>query len=333
VKVRLKAYVTLALAIVLALPASPAGAADLARLKAQRAALSAQLEAAGSAFRKALYRLEANEDRIAALQKSSLTTKRDLAVAQANLQARARTIYRMKNVDFVSVILGSSSFDELFTRMDFVRSVVAQDAREIRDVKALRERYSSEMAQLKREHASLEVAARSMRKRRRTLDALMKAKQREYDAAKREYGPGASLIRAGYAPAGPNGMVFPVDGPCYYDDTWGAPRSGGRTHKGTDIMAAMGTPCVAVADGTISSKQGGLGGKVIYLEADNGWRFYYAHLSGWAVRSGRVKAGQLIAYVGATGNAAGGAPHCHFQMWTPSGGIVEPYRYLKQMER
>ena len=82
---------------------------------------------------------------------------------------------------------------------------------------------------------------------------------------------------------------------------------------------------VATCDGTVSSKEGGLGGKVIYLDGDNGWRFYYAHLSGWAVRSGRVKAGQLIAYVGATGNAAGGAPHLHFQMWTPGGSLVNPY--------
>jgi murein DD-endopeptidase MepM/ murein hydrolase activator NlpD len=83
----------------------------------------------------------------------------------------------------------------------------------------------------------------------------------------------------------------------------------------------------------VSSKEGGLGGKVIYLDGDNGWRFYYAHLSGWEVRSGRVKAGQLIGYVGATGNAAGGAPHLHFQMWTPSGNIVDPYSYLREMQR
>jgi murein DD-endopeptidase MepM/ murein hydrolase activator NlpD len=130
-----------------------------------------------------------------------------------------------------------------------------------------------------------------------------------------------------------NGMTFPVDGPVEYEDSFGAPRSGGRTHEGCDIMAARNTPVVATLSGTVTSKEGGLGGKVIYLQADNGWRFYYAHLNGWAVTSGRVHQGQKIGYVGNTGNAAGGPTHCHFQMWTPSGALVNPYPYLLKMLR
>jgi murein DD-endopeptidase MepM/ murein hydrolase activator NlpD len=130
-----------------------------------------------------------------------------------------------------------------------------------------------------------------------------------------------------------NGMAFPVAGECYYTDTFGAPRSGDRTHQGTDIMADRGTPCVATRSGVVSTKEGGLGGKVTYLETDDGYRFYYAHLNGWAVRSGRVKAGQVIAYVGNSGNASGGACHLHFQMWLPNGTLVNPYPYLRRMLR
>jgi murein DD-endopeptidase MepM/ murein hydrolase activator NlpD len=317
----------------MALLPAPAHAADLAALKAEKARLSKQLSSAGWAFRKALYAVEGNEDRIAALRKRSKQTRTDLARAQANLRTRASTMYRMNEVDFVSVLLNSNDYDDLMTRMDFVRSIMDHDATQVRDIKRLQVELATQERDLRKSQRSLAANAKAMRSRRRTLDSLLRAKQREYDAAKSSLGAAAGLTRTGYAPKGPNGMVFPVDGPCYYDDTWGAPRSGGRTHKGTDIMAAKGTPCVATCDGTVSSKEGGLGGKTINLDGDNGWRFYYAHLSGWAVRSGRVKAGQLIGYVGATGNAAGGAPHLHFQIWTSGGKIVDPYSYLREMQR
>jgi murein DD-endopeptidase MepM/ murein hydrolase activator NlpD len=130
-----------------------------------------------------------------------------------------------------------------------------------------------------------------------------------------------------------NGMTFPVDGACSYENDFGAPRSGGRTHEGIDILAARGVPVVATLNGMVTAKTNTLGGNVIYLDADNGWRFYYAHLNGWAVTSGHVQAGQKIGYVGNTGNAAGGPTHLHFQMWTPSGQLVNPYSYLKNMVR
>jgi peptidoglycan LD-endopeptidase LytH len=129
--------------------------------------------------------------------------------------------------------------------------------------------------------------------------------------------------------------VFPVDGPHSYSNTWGAARSGGRTHKGTDIMAPEGTAVVACVSGTITRtnpSDTGLGGITIWLRGKNGTSYYYAHLEGIAggIHAGvSVKIGQLLGWVGDTGNAAGGAYHLHFGLYPSGGAAANPYATLR----
>ncbi len=137
------------------------------------------------------------------------------------------------------------------------------------------------------------------------------------------------------APA-PSGRACPVDGAVTFRDSWGEPRSGGRTHKGVDMMAARWTPLVAIEAGTIYQvswhSAGGLG---LYLRGDSGGTWYYAHNE--ATASGispgvRVQAGQLIAYVGSSGNAS--TPHLHFG-WQPDSNWVyaNPYPIVDSLCR
>lgn len=116
-------------------------------------------------------------------------------------------------------------------------------------------------------------------------------------------------------------LVIPVEGVDFsrVADTWGAARDGGaRAHHGTDIMAPAGTAVLAAAPGRIDKlyfSKGGGGISLYQRSADGQWEFYYAHLGGYmpGLAEGQtVTAGQPIAYVGDTGNAAPGVHHLHF---------------------
>ena len=126
-----------------------------------------------------------------------------------------------------------------------------------------------------------------------------------------------------------NGKTCPVNGAVAFTDTWGAPRSGGRSHEGVDMIASRGTPLVALESASVMRiGNGGLGGKTVWLRAPSGDTYYYAHLDGWAsgLSVGQsLDVGQLLGYVGNTGNAVYTVPHLHFEYHPGGGGAVNPY--------
>lgn len=118
-------------------------------------------------------------------------------------------------------------------------------------------------------------------------------------------------------------------------DTWGAARSQGRRHEGIDIMAARGTPVYSTTAGLIADlRDNGLGGKVIWIMGPAGSWHYYAHLDGHkrGLYVGQpVKKGELIGYVGNTGNARYTVTHLHYGIYLlgKGRGAVNPYPYLR----
>ena len=128
--------------------------------------------------------------------------------------------------------------------------------------------------------------------------------------------------------AGGDGWLCPVAGPNAFGDTWGAPRSGGRTHQGVDMMSPGGTPLVAVVAGSVTMKTNALGGNVVWLAGVDGARYYYAHLSAWEGGSRSVSAGEVIGYVGSTGNTT--ANHLHFEIHPGGGLAINPYPTVRQ---
>ncbi len=136
-------------------------------------------------------------------------------------------------------------------------------------------------------------------------------------------------------------LVIPVQGvrPEQLTDTWGQSRAGGaREHHAIDILAAKGTPVVAAASGTVEKVfESAAGGHTLYVRTRDGATVhYYAHLDSYLVGEGQgVRQGQPIATVGDSGNAAGGAPHLHFEIKTMQPGErwwqgtdVNPYPLL-----
>jgi Peptidase family M23 len=148
-------------------------------------------------------------------------------------------------------------------------------------------------------------------------------------------------------------LIFPVVGTTSYHDDFGEPRAGG-VHQGNDILAARRAPAVAAEAGTVkfwtTSAQAGC---MLYLHGDSGTTYLYIHLNndltgrndnqgtcvaGTSYAPGlkdgaRVAAGQLIGFVGDSGDANGLHPHLHFEVHPNDGGAVDPYSYLRRAKQ
>jgi len=135
----------------------------------------------------------------------------------------------------------------------------------------------------------------------------------------------------------PGVLPIPVDGVTrgQLRNTWGMAREGGRHHQGIDIFAPRNTPVRSVTEGVVEFKgMRGLGGQVVYVVGPGGYRHYYAHLEeyGPQAEGDWVAAGEVIGYVGNSGNAAISSTHLHYGLYSPAGRAVNPYAWLRSGE-
>ncbi len=124
----------------------------------------------------------------------------------------------------------------------------------------------------------------------------------------------------------------PVDGTHSFSNTWQAPRPDGRLHVGTDIMSEVGTRVVAIEDGYIETGVNPVGGNVIFLNADSGDRYYYAHLDEYVsiLPTTHVRSGMYLGRVGASGNADPDWPHLHIERHV-DGEPINPYETISEI--
>jgi murein DD-endopeptidase MepM/ murein hydrolase activator NlpD len=330
------------------LTAQPSGAADtpmppqlpspaeMARLNAQMQATFAKVREAQGELDQVVRDFDAANARLArvvtdatASQSRLEALNAELQAARAQMNARAAEVYRSERLQMLGVLVSARSFREFLTAFDMLQSVSQQDATTVTRVAELRAEQEQVHVDLDRQRAEQQRVLAEIGDRQDQVEASLRTVNREYEKIKAE----VDRRRSGFA--------FPVGGAYSYTNTFGAPRMVGtefyHRHEGTDIFALRGTPVVSVVDGVLervgTDTLGGI--KVWVRSPGDSWSYYYAHLSGYAkgVRNGLpVKKGQVIGYIGNTGNARTTPSHLHFETHLPGGKVVNSFFVLRRCD-
>ena len=266
----------------------------------------------------------------------------DFAALQAELDERARETFITGPGSELDFLLGATSLADLSARLEYMNALTETDADLATEVQNLKNELSAQKEDEERLRIKAARALRGVEAEQAALDAKLGEQQAVLDELETKKARAAELVKdlerqRKKELAALTGVQFftdsvfrvcPVDPPRAVYDGFGAPRYGGgyHPHAGNDIMAPQGTPIRATFDGYASIGYNGLGGYTVNVQGEAGYT-YNAHLMQPGV-TGPVSAGDVIGYVGATGNASG--PHNHFE-WhpnvIPTSWPVSPYGY------
>jgi murein DD-endopeptidase MepM/ murein hydrolase activator NlpD len=304
----------------------------------------AAFEDAARAYESAVLEVDRVERKQTSVSGSVTSHTRELDDIQALIEQQAVELYMRGGLSSPGIIFSASSVDQFMTTSAFLTTAATGGQESLDELIAARSELNRFQAVLHDTKLELEEVEAQKLTARTDQETAMEAEQAayaklegrckdlatEYDRQQAELAARARQRASGSVQVG--SFICPFSpGRTSFIDSWGDSRSGGRAHKGTDMFAAWDEPIYAVRSGTVSTGNGGLGGKSIWLVGDNGIAFYYAHLSGFNVSSGQsVSQGQTIGFNGNSGNASGGPPHLHFEIHPGGRGsaAVNPYATL-----
>lgn len=279
-----------------------------------------------AAAQRGLDALQIREDELKA-QRLRLSQKKEATAIK--IRARALRIYAGEGVADLDLLLRSEDANEFARNIDIIGVAQRRDA-------ALLEEFRDDERQIDENDAAL---AELTERKRAEIEGLI-IEQEVLGESLATLQEQLSFVLSGQAIA-LGGFVFPVGAPFNFASTFGAPRMTGtkyeHSHQGNDIFAPGGTPLYATSRGVIARKAVAvLGGNKLWLVAADGTQYYYAHLSAYAdgIEDGAVvEAGQVLGYVGDTGNARGTPPHLHFEIHPGGGAAIDPYPILDAVRR
>ncbi|HXF71736.1 MAG TPA: peptidoglycan DD-metalloendopeptidase family protein [Actinomycetota bacterium] len=301
---------------------------DLESAKERLAAAQAALDRATAAWQAAEAKLAQTEDQLAATRAAIVRTQRRLAAIAARIDRRARVAYMSGVGGAIEALLSSSDLTDFSDRLEFIGAVAESDADLVTRAEVTREELRRQLADLARLREERARDAERLEQARSAAEARVEELAAEVADLERQLEAREAQLLLGVAPTVAGAIqVCPVQGPNSFVDSFGAPRSGGRTHQGIDLIAPYGTPVVAVHAGNAVRRPNLLGGLAVILYHTNGDYTYYAHLSSYGA-AGAVGAGTVIGYVGSTGNA-GSVNHLHFEYHPGGGGAIDPYAMLR----
>jgi murein DD-endopeptidase MepM/ murein hydrolase activator NlpD len=316
----------------LALQPATARAQSVEGLKKQEAAAQAAANKAAVEVTESIGEYNRIHDEIVVLE-ATISAKKSKTTRLGEL-AVDRAVKAYKGSAFeVGQVFDSTDLLDASRRARLIGTVTKDDSEtidrlavEMGDLRGTEKRLEALKEEQQRVIDAKRAAESALRRRLTELTAKRKALEIRLAAASQARGN----FTGGPAPAPVGGLVCPIPGSAF-GDSYGAPRSGGRRHKGTDMMGPHGAPLYAVVGGTVSQRAGGLAGKAIWLSGNDGNVYFYAHLSAYNGGSRSVGQGELIGFNGSTGNAAGGAPHLHFEIKIGGGPNINPYPTVRRI--
>jgi len=326
----LRAFGTTLLVVlfVLSLAAEALAAGELEKAKARSAELQARISSVSEQLEDVAERVDEAHSKRATLERDVASLEGRASQADQAMVARAVLMFKRGDIGVLEQLIMAGGPAEALERSRLLGGLGRQERETMELAQVARLTLAQRRAELDRVVQRLESDQRRLATLRGQLNkAFADAKARQGElASRRNRQRRISRSRQ-------HGVYScPLGRPFHFRDTWGAPRSGGRRHKGVDMFAPMNTPVYAMTNGVIGrhsrSRLGGIG---LYLRGDDGNSYYYAHLRRIAPGYGpgrRVDAGELIAYNGDTGNARGGAPHVHFEVHPGGGRAINPYPFV-----